>query len=43
MAIATDPKKTVKQRVAAMAEAPLAISESGKEIRSMLEVLAQQG
>ena len=42
MAIATDPKKTVKQRVAAAAEAPLAISDSGKELRSLLKVLANK-
>lgn len=39
MAIATSPKKTVKQRVAAIAEAPLAVCESDKDLQAMLDVL----
>lgn len=39
MAIATSAKKSVKQRVAAMAEAPLALCESDKDLQAMLNVL----
>jgi len=37
--IATDAKKTVKQRVAAMAEAPLAVCENDANLQAMLKVL----
>lgn len=39
MAIATSAKKSVKQRVAAMAETPLALCESDKDLQAMLDVL----
>lgn len=39
MAIATSPKKSVKQRVAAIAETPLALCESDKDLQAMLDVL----
>lgn len=39
MAIATNTKKTVKQRVAAIAETPLAVCESDKDLQAMLDVL----
>jgi hypothetical protein len=37
--IATSARRTVKQRVAAMAEAPLAVCESDKDLQAMLKVL----
>lgn len=39
MAIATSSKRTVKQRVAAIAETPLAICENDKDLQAMLNVL----
>src|SRR5258708_28940557 len=42
MSIATDTSKTVKQRVAAMAAAPLAVCESDKDLQAMLKVLSDQ-
>lgn len=39
MNTATDQKRTVKQRVAAMAEAPLAVTDSDKNLQAMLAVL----
>ena len=39
MAVATSPKRTVKERVAAIAETPLAICESDKDLQAMLDVL----
>jgi hypothetical protein len=42
MSIATDASKTVKQRVAAMAAAPLALYESDKDLQAMLKVLGDQ-
>lgn len=39
MAIATSSKRTVKQRVAALAEAPLAVCESDQDLQAMLNVL----
>jgi hypothetical protein len=42
MSIATSASKTVKQRVAAMAAAPLAVCESDKDLQSMLKVLSDQ-
>lgn len=39
MSIATSSKRTVKQRVAAMAETPLAICESDQDLQAMLNVL----
>jgi len=39
MAVATSPKRTVKQRVAAIAETPLAICESDKDLQAMLNLL----
>jgi hypothetical protein len=42
MSTATSAQKTVKQRVAAMAEAPLAVCESDKDLQAMLNVLRNQ-
>lgn len=42
MSIATDSSKTDKQRVTAMAEAPLAVCESDKNLQSMLKVLSDK-
>jgi hypothetical protein len=42
MSIATNASKTVKQRVAAMAAAPLAVCESEKDLQAMLKVLSDQ-
>lgn len=42
MSIATNASKTVKQRVAAMAAAPLAVCESDKDLQAMLKVLSDQ-
>src|SRR5260370_32746832 len=42
MSIATSASKTVKQRVAAMAAAPLAVCESDKDLQAMLKVLSDQ-
>jgi hypothetical protein len=42
MAIATSPQKTVKQRVAAMAEVPLAVCESDKDLQKTLKVLSNK-
>jgi len=39
LSIATSARRTVKQRVAAMAEAPLAVCESDKDLQAMLKVL----
>jgi len=39
MAVATSPKRTVKQRVAAIAETPLTICESDKDLQAMLNLL----
>lgn len=39
MAVATSAKSTVKQRVAAIAETPLAVTESDKNLQAMLDVL----
>ena len=39
MSVATSARKTVKQRVAAMAEAPLAVCESDKNLQAMLDVV----
>jgi hypothetical protein len=39
LSIATDAKKTVKQRVAAMAEAPLAVCENDANLQAMLKIL----
>lgn len=39
MSVATSARRTVKQRVAAMAEAPLAVCESDKDLQAMLNVL----
>src|SRR5262245_10628205 len=39
LSIATDAKKTVKQRVAAMAKAPLAVCGSDRVLQAMLKVL----
>jgi hypothetical protein len=39
LSIATSARRTVKQRVAAMAEAPLAVCESDKDLQKMLDVL----
>jgi hypothetical protein len=39
LSIATSARRTVKQRVAAMAEAPLAVCESDKDLQAMLNVL----
>ena len=39
MAVATSAKHTVKQRVAAIAETPLAVCESDKDLQAMLNVL----
>ena len=42
MSIATSPQRTVKQRVAAMAEVPLAVCESDKDLQKMLKVLSNK-
>lgn len=42
MSIATSPQKTVKQRVAAMAEVPLAVCESDKDLQKLLKVLSNK-
>jgi hypothetical protein len=42
MSIATSQQKTVKQRVAAMAEVPLAVCESDKDLQKMLKVLSNK-
>src|SRR5712672_4622514 len=42
MSIAASASKTVKQRVAAMAAAPLAVCESDKDLQAMLKVLSDQ-
>jgi hypothetical protein len=42
MSIATNANKTVKQRVAAMAVAPLAVCDSDKDLQAMLKVLSDQ-
>jgi hypothetical protein len=42
MSVATREKESVKQRVAAMAEVPLAVCESDKDLQSMLGVLRNQ-
>lgn len=42
MSIATDEKKTVKQRVAAWAKTPLAVCDNDKNLKSGLKVLADQ-
>jgi hypothetical protein len=42
MAVATNQGRTVKQRVAAMAAAPLAVLESDKDLQAMLKVLSDQ-
>jgi hypothetical protein len=42
MSIATSANKTVKQRVAAMTAAPLAVCESDKDLQAMLRVLSDQ-
>ena len=39
MSVATSARRTVKQRVAAMAAAPLALIESDKDLQAMLNVL----
>src|SRR5260370_42298898 len=39
MSVATSAEQTVKQRVAAMAEVPLAVCESDKNLQAMLNVL----
>lgn len=39
MSVATSPGRTVKQRVAAMAEVPLAVCESDNNLQAMLNVL----
>lgn len=39
LSVATSARRTVKQRVAAMAEAPLAVVESDKDLQAMLGVL----
>jgi len=42
MAIATSMRKPVKQRIAAIAEAPLAVCESDKALQAMLNVLGNK-
>jgi hypothetical protein len=42
MSVATNTESTVKQRVAAMAGAPLAVCESDKDLQGMLKVLANK-
>ena len=39
MSVATSARKTVKERVAAMAEAPLAVCENDENLQAMLNVL----
>ena len=39
MSVATSARKTVKERVAALAKAPLAVCESDKDLQAMLNVL----
>jgi hypothetical protein len=43
MSVATNASKTVKQRVAAIVAAPLAVNESGKDLQAMLKILSDQG
>lgn len=42
MSIAASSKRTIKERVAAMAEAPLAVCDSDKDLQAMLKVLSDQ-
>lgn len=42
MAVATSERNPVKERVAAMAEAPLAVCESDKDLQAVLSVLRNQ-
>ena len=42
MSVATSDKETVKARVAAMAEVPLAVCDSDKDLQSMLSALRDQ-
>jgi len=42
MAVATSEQKPVKQRVAAMAEVPLAVCDSDKDLQSMLTMLTNK-
>jgi hypothetical protein len=42
LSVATSAARTVKERVAAMAEAPLAVCESDKDLQAMLNVLSNQ-
>jgi hypothetical protein len=42
MSIATNASNTVKQRIAAMAAAPLAVCESEKDLQAMLKILSDQ-
>jgi hypothetical protein len=42
MSVATSEKKSVKERVAALREVPLAVCESDKDLQSMLNVLRNQ-
>jgi hypothetical protein len=39
MSVATSARRTVKQRIAAMAQAPLAVCESDKHLQAMLDVV----
>jgi hypothetical protein len=39
LSIATNPRRAVKERIAAMADAPLAVCESDKDLQAMLNVL----
>jgi hypothetical protein len=43
MAIATNDRKPVAQRVAAITEAPLAVCQSDQDLQAMLKVLANKG
>jgi hypothetical protein len=42
LSVATNARRTVKQRVAAMAEVPLAVGESDKDLQAMLKVLGNK-
>ena len=42
LSVATSAARTVKERVAAMAEAPLAVCESDKDLQAMLTVLRNE-
>lgn len=42
LSVGTNPRRTVKERVVAMAEAPLAVCESDKDLQAMLKVLANK-